>query len=249
MTSQRSILDRPWPLLLALCLSWPVLVIWATWTGYDAQSRQILGEMATTVLPDYTWTSIFLCIGVGLGVVVLGTSTAAAVSLLQFPLRRTLEWALLLPMAMPAYVLAYAYTDFLQYSGPVAAMMREWTGLPLRGWPEIRSLGGAMLIFSLALYPYVYVLARAALAERAHPLMEAARMLGAPWTRRLWRVALPLARPAMAAGVALALMEVLADYGVSSYFGIQTFTAGIYKAWLVMDQREAAAQLASLLLV
>lgn len=235
--------------LWVLGLAMPVLAVLATWLDFDAQAAQIWAEMAATVLPDYILTSLWLCLGVGLGVVVLGTVTAATVTLFDFPLRRFWEWALLLPMAMPAYVLAYAYTDFLQYSGPLATAVRQYSGATLRAWPDIRSLGGAMLVFTLALYPYVYVLARAGLAERAHPLMEAARMLGAPWSRRLLRVVLPLLRPTVAAGVALALMEVLADYGVSSYFGIQTFTAGIYKAWLVMDHRVAAAQLATLLLV
>jgi iron(III) transport system permease protein len=115
--------------------------------------------------------------------------------------------------------------------------------------PEVRSVGGAAWVFIFSLYPYVYLLARTALSERAAHLMEAARLLGAPLSRRIRRVALPLARPAVAAGVALALMETLADFGVSSYFGIQTFTAGIYKAWLSMDNRVAAAQLATMLLV
>ncbi len=114
--------------------------------------------------------------------------------------------------------------------------------------PEVRSLGGAAWVFTFSLYPYVYLLARGALSERAGHLMEAARLLGAPLRRRIREVALPLARPAVAAGAALALMETLADFGVSSYFGIQTFTAGIYKAWLAMDNRLAAAQLATMLL-
>jgi ABC-type molybdate transport system permease subunit len=152
-------------------------------------------------------------------------------------------------MAIPAYVVAYAYTDFFQFSGPFQNFIRTTWGLEGRVFPEIRSLGGAMVVFTLALYPYVYLLARTALSERASHLMEAARLLGAPLHRRILKVALPLARPAIAAGVALALMETLADFGVSSYFGIQTFTAGIYKAWLSMDNRMAAAQLATVLLV
>jgi ABC-type Fe3+ transport system permease subunit len=156
---------------------------------------------------------------------------------------------LLLPLAMPAYVVAYAYTDFLQYSGPLQMWLRQTTGLQGALWPDIRSLWGAALVLSLSLYPYVYLLARTALTERATPLMEAARLLGAPLWRRIWRLALPLARPAIAAGTALALMETLADFGVASYFGVQTFTAGIYKAWLVMDNRVAAAQLATSLLL
>ncbi|MDI9331404.1 MAG: iron ABC transporter permease [Alphaproteobacteria bacterium] len=249
MTDRRTLFGRPLLALLALALALPVLAVLGTWLRVDADAIHILIEMADTVLFDYVATSFWLCLGVGLGVVVLGTSTAALVTLFDFPLRRFWEWALLLPMAMPAYVLAYAYTDFLQFSGPLQMALRETFGWQGRLWPEVRSLGGAVLIFTLALYPYVYVLARASLAERAHPLMEAARMLGAPWGRRVWRVALPLARPAVAAGVALSLMEVLADFGVSSYFGIQTFTAGIYKAWLAMDHRVVAAQLATFLLV
>ncbi len=234
--------------LLALGLALPILALLASWLTLDGEGGQILTEMAVTVLPDYALTSVWLCLGVGLGVVGVGTVSALVVTLFEFRGRRVLEWALLLPMAMPAYVLAYAYTDFLQYSGPLQSALREALGWQGRVLPEVRSLGGAMAVFTLALYPYVYVLARAALAERAHPLMEAARLLGAPYGRRLWRVALPLARPAVAAGVALALMEVLADFGVSSYFGIQTFTAGIYKAWLAMDNRMAAAQLSTALL-
>jgi len=150
---------------------------------------------------------------------------------------------------MPAYVVAYAYTDFLQYAGPLQTWLRATFGLQARLLPEVRSLGGVVLVFTAALYPYVYLLARAALAERAAYMMESARLLGAPLLRRIRQVALPLARPAVAAGVALALMETLADYGVASYFGIQTFTAGIYKAWLAMDNRTAAAQLATMLLL
>ena len=150
---------------------------------------------------------------------------------------------------MPAYVVAYAYTDFLQFSGPLQTWLRAAFGLQGRVFPEVRSIGGAALVFIFSLYPYVYLLARTALSERAGHLMEAARLLGAPLRRRIRSVALPLARPAIAAGVALALMETLADFGVSSYFGIQTFTTGIYKAWLAMDNRIAAAQLATLLLV
>jgi iron(III) transport system permease protein len=149
---------------------------------------------------------------------------------------------------MPAYVVAYAYTDFLQYSGPLQTWLRAATGLEGRVFPEIRNTAGAAWVLTFALYPYVYLLARTALSERAAHLMEAARLLGAPLSRRIREVALPLARPAVAAGVALALMETLADFGVASYFGIQTFTAGIYKAWLAMDNRIAAAQLATLLL-
>jgi len=234
---------------LAVLISLPVVALMASWLEWNSSSAQVLLEMLQTVLPNYISTSLWLCIGVAIGVSLLGTMTAAAVTLFKFPGQSFFEWALLLPMAIPAYVVAYAYTDFFQFSGPFQNFIRTTWEIEGRVFPEIRSLGGAIWVFTLALYPYVYLLARTALSERASHLMEAARLLGAPLSRRIIRVALPLARPAIAAGVALALMETLADYGVSSYFGIQTFTAGIYKSWLVLDNRIAAAQLASLLLL
>ncbi len=234
--------------LLALVLALPVLAVLASWLQWTPQSLDLLREMATTVLPDYAWTSAILCLMVAAGVTVLGLGTAAMVTLFDFRGRSVFEWLLLLPLAMPAYVVAYAYTDFLQFSGPLQVALREAFGWRGALWPDVRSVWGAALVFSLSLYPYVYLLARTALLERVTSLMEAARLLGAPLSRRIREIALPLARPAVAAGVALALMETLADFGVSSYFGIQTFTAGIYKAWLAMDERVAAAQLATVLL-
>ena len=236
-------------LLIAVVLCVPVLAVLGSWLQWDATTADILQEMSRTVLPDYTWTTLRLCVMVAAGVMLVGTASAAAVTLFEFPGRRVAEWALLLPLAMPAYVVAYAYTDFLQFSGPLQSWMRGTLGLEGRVLPEVRSVGGAAWVFTFSLYPYVYLLARTALSERAVHLMEAARLLGAPLSRRIREVALPLARPAIAAGVALALMETLADFGVSSYFGIQTFTAGIYKAWLSMDNRIAAAQLATVLLI
>jgi iron(III) transport system permease protein len=236
-------------LLIAALIVLPVLAVLASVLQWNAASAQILREMASTVLPQYAMTSIALCAMVAVGVGLMGSATACAVTLFEFKGRRVFEWALLLPIAMPAYVVAYAYTDFLQFAGPAQNFIRNTLHVQGRVLPEVRSLGGAVLVFVVTLYPYVYLLARAALAERATHLMEAARMLGAPLKRRIKTVALPLARPAVAAGVALALMETLADFGVSSYFGIQTFTAGIYKAWLSMDNRIAAAQLAVLLLM
>ena len=235
--------------LLAGVLLLPILAVLASTLQWNSESAQILREMSSTVLPDYALTTLLLCVAVAVGVAVVGMATAAAVTLFDFAGRKTFEWALLLPIAMPAYVVAYAYTDFLQFSGPLQTAIRATFNLEGRVFPEIRSVWGAAWVFTFCLYPYVYLLARTALADRATHLMDAARLLGAPMRRRIKEVALPLARPAVAAGVALALMETLADFGVSSYFGIQTFTAGIYKAWLVLDNRIAAAQLATLLLV
>jgi iron(III) transport system permease protein len=235
--------------VLAGVLLLPILAVLASTLQWNSESEQILREISSTVLPDYVLTTLLLCVAVAVGVAVVGMATAAAVTLFDFAGRKTFEWALLLPIAMPAYVVAYAYTDFLQFSGPLQTFLRATFGLEGRVFPEIRSVWGAAWVFTFCLYPYVYLLARTALADRATHLMDAARLLGAPMRRRVREIALPLARPAVAAGVALALMETMADFGVSSYFGIQTFTAGIYKAWLVLDNRIAAAQLATLLLL
>jgi iron(III) transport system permease protein len=241
-------LSRLLLLLVFALLLLPVLMVLGAWLQWDARSAEVLSNMVDTVLPDYAVSSLWLCGWVLLGVISMGTVSATLVTLFEFRGRRVFEWALLLPMAMPAYVVAYAYTDFLQFSGPLQTWMRLHWGLHGRLLPEIRSLWGAACVLALTLYPYVYLLARSALLERATQLMEAARLLGAPLSRRIREVALPLARPAIAAGCALALMETLADYGVSSYFGVQTFTTGIYKAWLVMEDHVAAAQLATVLL-
>ncbi len=235
-------------LALAALLSVPVLGIVGSWLALDAGALQTLRHQADTVLAAYAGQSLLLALGVAVGVAVVGGATAALVALFEFPLRRFFEWALLLPLAMPAYVLAYAATDFLQFSGPLQTALRQATGATGALWPDVRSLWGAVMLFTLCLYPYVYLLTRTALSERAVRLMEAARLLGAGARRRVREVALPLARPALAAGVALALMETLADYGVGAYFGLTTFTTGIYRAWLSMNDRMAAAQLASVLL-
>jgi len=234
--------------LACLALALPVAGLLGAWFTFDAAALDVLRHQAQTVLGGYALQSLWLVLGVGVGVALLGVGTAAAVALFRFPGRAVFEWALLLPMALPAYVLAYAYTDALQFSGPVQTALRAGLGLHGALWPDVRSLWGAVVLFVLSLYPYVYLLTRAALGERAVQMMEAARLLGAGLRRRLLTVALPLARPAVMAGVALALMETLADYGVGSYFGLSTFTTGIYRAWLSMNDATAAAQLASALL-
>ena len=235
--------------LACLLLALPVAAVLGSWFAFDAEALAVLRHQAQTVLGGYAIESLWLSLGVAAGVALLGVSTAVAVALFRFPGRGLFEWALLLPLAMPAYVLAYAYTDALQFSGPVQGALRSAFALQGALWPDVRSLWGAVLLFVLCLYPYVYLLTRAALGERAVHLMETARLLGAGLARRVRTVALPLARPAVMAGVALALMETLADYGVVSYFGLSTFTTGIYRAWLSMNDATAAAQLASMLLL
>lgn len=234
--------------LISLLLALPVLSVLGAWLALDAAAWAQWQHLLDTVLPGYAAQTALLALGVGLGTLVVGGACAALVSLFEFRGRRFWDVALLLPMAMPAYVAAYAYTDFLQFSGPLQTALRGALGWQGALWGDVRSLPGAILLFVACLYPYVYLLTRTALAERAAPLMEAARLLGASLPRRVLEVALPLARPALAAGVMLALMETLADYGVGSYFGLNTLSTGIYKAWLVQNDRFAAAQLASVLL-
>ena len=207
-------------------------------------------HMASTVLPDYIRTTLWLCAGVGLLSAVLGVGTAWLVTHFEFPLRRSFDWLLVLPLAMPAYVMAYTYTDLLQFVGPVQSWLRgtlHWMRADV-WFPDVRSLGGAVLMFGFVLYPYVYLLARSAFLERGGAVMEAGRSLGLSSWKSFLRVSLPMARPAIAAGVALALMETLADYGTVSYFAVQTFTTGIYRAWFSLGDRVAAAQLAMCLL-
>jgi iron(III) transport system permease protein len=235
--------------LLALLLAVPVLGVFSSWMNASQSSLDVLRHLFETVMGEQARTSAWLAIGVALGTAVVGGLAAAAIALLEFPGRAWLSWALLLPLAMPAYVLAYVATDTLQFSGPVQTWWRGWQGDAAPRLPDVRSLWGAVVLMVLCLYPYVYLLTRAALAGQGVRLLEAARLLGAGWRRQWLGVALPVARPALMAGVALVLMETLADYGVGAYFGLNTFTTGIYRAWLSMDDRQAAAQLASLLLV
>ncbi|HRF12123.1 MAG: iron ABC transporter permease [Candidatus Accumulibacter phosphatis] len=207
-------------------------------------------HLAATVLPDYVANTLVLCLAVALGVIVVGVATAWLTAMHDFPGRRVFEWALVLPMAMPAYVLAYVYTDFLQFVGPLQSFLREFFGWSKADYwfPEVRSLAGAVTMFVFVLYPYVYLLTRTTFSERASGMLEASRSLGFGSWRSFFRLSLPLARPAIVAGATLALMETLADYGTVSYFGVQTFTTGIYRAWFSLGDRIAAAQLAAALL-
>jgi len=208
------------------------------------------GHLAATVLPRYVGNTALLLAGVSWGVISIGVLSAWLVTAYRFPGRRVLEWALMLPLAMPAYVMAYAYTDWLQFTGPVQTLLRELFGWRAREYwfPEVRSLWGAAAMLSFALYPYVYLIARTAFLDLSRHAVEAGRLAGlTPW-KSFFHVAVPLARPAIAAGTALALMETLADFGTVSYFAVDVFTTGIFKAWLSMGDSVAAAQLSSCLL-
>ncbi len=208
-------------------------------------------HLADTVLAEYVVNTLWLLAGVCAGVLLLGVPTAWLVSTYRFTGRAWLEWALVLPLAMPAYVIAYAYTDALQFAGPVQSWLRELTGWRAREYwfPDIRSLGGAIALFTLVLYPYVYLTARAAFLQQTLNTLEAARLLGYGTWGSVWRIMLPLARPGIVAGTALALMETLADFGTVAYFGIPTFSTGIYRAWFSLGDKNAAAQLSAFMLV
>lgn len=207
-------------------------------------------HIARVLLPEYVTNTVLLVAGTAVGVLALGLSTAWLVAVCRFPGRRILEWALVLPLAFPAYVIAYTYTDLLQVSGPVQTFIRDLTGWSARDYwfPPIRSLGGAIAMLSLVLYPYVYLLGRAAFVQQSSGILEAARTLGCgPWGAFL-KVALPMARPALVAGVLLALMETLADFGTVAYFGVPVFTTGIYRAWFSLGDPVSAAKLSAVLL-
>ncbi|MEM1005729.1 MAG: iron ABC transporter permease [Pseudomonadota bacterium] len=233
-------------LVAAACLLPMIAVVLAAVTG----GTDTIAHLLETVLPRYASTTVILVTLVALGTFLVGTGTAWLVTMTRFPGVRVLEIALVLPLAFPAYVLAYAYTFILDHPGIVQTTLRNVTGWGPRDYwfPEIRSTEGAAVMLILVLYPYVYLLARAAFLQQSASAFLAARALGNnPWLA-FRRVSLPMARPAIAGGVLLAIMETIADFGTVSYFGVQTFATGIYTSWFSLADRAAAAQLALCLL-
>lgn len=208
-------------------------------------------HLVDNVLIEYIKNSLLLAIGVAIGTFIIGVPAAWLCALYAFPGKRILEILLLLPLAIPAYIVAYTYTGVLDFSGPVQSYIREIFGWGYGDYwfPEIRSLGGAIAMFSFALYPYVFLLTRSTLISQSSSIIDAARSLGANNIERLFSIIIPLARPAIAAGVTLALMETLADYGTVQYFGVDTFTTGIFRTWFGFGEAVTAAQLSSILMV
>ncbi len=238
---------RAAPAFAAALVALPVAVV-AAHTVLPA--GDVWAHLAQTVLADYVLNTLWLALGVGLGTLIIGTGTAWLCSMCQFPGRGVLEWALLLPLALPAYAAAYSYAGLLDYAGPVQSALRAWFGWTRQDYwfPDILSLGGVIAVMSLVLYPYVYLLARAAFLGQSVCVLEVSRTLGrGPW-RNFLEVALPLARPALVGGVALALMEALSDFGTVDYYGVSTFTIGIYRTWFALGDPGAAAQLSAVLL-
>ncbi len=239
---------RPSIVGTALILSVPILTIAFSVFEPPGENWQHLKD---TVLPEYLGNSMLLTCGVGAGTLLIGVSTAWLTAMCRFPGKNLFVWLLLLPMAMPAYIVAYTYTGMLDFAGPVQTTIRDWTGWRYQDYyfPEIRSMGGAITMLSLVLYPYVYLLGRSTFLEQSVGVMEVSRTLNCgPWTV-FYRVALPLARPAIVAGLSLALMETLADYGTVAYFGLGVFTTGIFRTWFGLGDYTSAANLAALLML
>ena len=249
--SNRSPLDSLWKpaiVITALVFAVPVFTI----ASFLIQpSAEIWQHLLDTVLIGYLTNSALLMVGVGLGTFSIGVTCAWLTSVCQFPGKRFFAWALLLPLAMPAYIIAYTYTGMFDFAGPVQTLIRELTGWGYGDYyfPEIRSIGGAIAMLSFVLFPYVYLLTRAAFLDQSVCVIEVSRTLGCNLWSSFFRVALPLARPAIVAGMSLALMETLADYGTVSYFGLGVFTTGIFRTWFGLGDSAAAAKLAAILLL
>lgn len=244
--------DRVWiagAAIIAVLVVLPVLAL--VWTATQG-SAGLWSHLSTHVLPRASINTGVLLLGVGLLSAALGTGSAWLVTAYDFPGRKTLSWALLLPLAMPTYIVAYAYLDLLHPLGPVQSLIRTAMGFDSpRDFrlPDIRSLAGCIVLLSLVLYPYVYLTTRAMFLTQAGGLMDAARSLGVGRAALFHRVALPLARPAIAVGVALALLETLNDIGASEFLGVQTLTVAVYSTWVTRSDLPGAAQIALGMLV
>lgn len=242
----------PWSvgavIICAIVLA-PILAVF--WMAFNP-TENIWGHLLSTTLPRYLRNTVILMVCVGFFSASVGAGAAWLVSRYSFPGLRWLQWALLLPLAIPAYVGAYALVDFLEYAGPVQTGLRSvfgWQNARDYWFPEIRSMGAAVIVLSAAMYPYVYILARAAFREQSGAGEEVARSLGAGALARFRRVGLPLARPAIAAGTAIVMMETVNDFGTVDYFAVQTLTTGIFSVWLESNNAGGAAQIACVVLM
>ena len=236
-------------LALALLFALPFFSLIVTAASAE---ENVWGHLISTVMPGYLKNTFLLMLGVGSGTLILGVSSGWLISMTEFPGRRMLEWGLLLPLAFPGYIIAMVYVELLEYSGPVQAQIRLWFGwnnFQDYWFPPIASVGGAITMLSLVLYPYVYLLARIAFLQQPATLLESSRMLGKSSRNSFFHVSLPLARPAIVVGVSLAMMETLADFGTMQLFAVQTFTTGIYHTWFGAYNAPGAAQLSLSLLM
>ncbi len=233
-------------LLIAASVAVPILIVLSSFANPEPK---IWRHIVETLLAELVWNTLTLCIGVMAGTFVIGVGAAWLVAMYDFPGRRIFNWALMLPLSMPTYVLAFVFVGIFDFSGPVQALLRTAYSTPLIWFPEIRSTGGVVLVMTLALYPYVYLLARSAFTTQGKRAMEVCQILGCNRSEAFFRAALPMARPWIAGGMMLVLMETLADFGAVSVFNYNTFTTAIYKAWFGFFSISAAAQLSSVLLV
>jgi iron(III) transport system permease protein len=215
-------------------------------------SGEIWSHLAETVLPGYVTNSLVLMVWVGAGTLVIGAGAAWLITMTHFAGRRFFEWALIMPLAIPAYVIAFTYTGLLEYAGPVQTLLRDffgWQSSTDYWFFQIRSLTGAAAMMTLVFYPYVYMLARAAFLEQSVSVLDAARTLGKGAWGTVFHMALPLARPAIMGGLALALMETLNDFGTVQFFAVDTFVTGIYRTWMNLGEPKVAAQLGAILML
>ena len=239
-------LKDPWTGLSLLAACVPLLPLAAlVWLAGNPEAP-IWDHLLNTVLPGQAMTTVLLMGGVAVLCGLLGTISAWLVTFYRFPLRGFFGWALLLPLAIPTYLMAYAYGDVLDHAGPLYHIWRHY--LPDTPWPDFRSLPGAVMLLSLVLYPYVYLSARAAFMQQSAGLIEAVRALGTSPLACFLRIGLPMARPAIIVGMALAMMECLNDIGAVEYLGVNTLTVGVYDTWVVRGNLGGAAQLALSLL-
>ena len=242
-------LPAAFAVFLAGCIAVPVITVIVLALK---PAEDVWGHLLSTVLPRYLLNTLALMASVGLISGIIGALAAWLVTMCEFPLRRFFDWALFLPLAVPAYIGAYALVDFFEYAGPIQSAVRTvfgWSSASQYFFPEIRSLGGAAVVLSAALYPYVYLLVRMALREQSALPQDVARTLGAGPAKRFLRVGLSLARPSIAAGIAIVMMETASDFGVVEYFAVQTLTTGIFSVWLDSRNVGGAAQLALAILV
>tara|TARA_R110000824_G_scaffold336_8_gene2161 strand:+ start:1156 stop:2838 length:1683 start_codon:yes stop_codon:yes gene_type:complete len=247
----RSFSHWPWKTLsyvIAAVVVIPILVIFTQWATVGFGEQEIWQHLFDTKLGRLLLNTLILLIGVGFGVALLGVSLAWLTSVCDFPGRKIFEWALMLPLAIPAYVMAFVFLGTMNYAGPVQTAFRGWFGRDVY-FPDMQGSGAVILVLSLVLYPYVYMLARSAFVTQGRTMMDAGRILGQNYWQAFYKLAVPIARPAIVAGLALALMETLADFGAVSIFNYDTFTTAIYSAWYGLFNLAVAAQLASLLLL
>ena len=248
---QRSPGNWPWKVIsyaVAAIVLLPILIIFTQWGTVGFGEQEIWQHLFNTKLDRLLGNTLILLLGVGIMVCLLGVSLAWLCSVCEFPGRRFFEWALMLPLAIPGYVMAFVFLGQLNYAGPVQSSLRNWFGTGVY-FPDVQGPGAVILVLSLVLYPYVYMLARSAFIAQGRQIMDAGRILGQSYWQAFFKLAIPLARPAIVAGVALALMETLADFGAVSVFNFDTFTTAIYDAWYGLFNLAVAAQLASLLLL